>query len=106
MKKVTFYVGLNDKDSKLQQIDSVEAYKIVNNFVLKIFGFGTILHATGVYTHENGEIVTENTLQVEVLNTGIENFDDKVREFCKYCKIALNQESIAVQYQMIASELI
>ena len=106
MKKVTFYVGLNDKETKLQQIDAVEAYKIVNNFVLKIFGFGTILHATGVYTHESGEIVTENTLQVEVLNTGIENFDDKVREFCKLCKLALNQESIAVQYQMIASELI
>ena len=59
MKKVTFYVGLNDKETKLQQIDSVEAYKIVNNFVLKIFGFGTILHATGVYTQSHPTRVRE-----------------------------------------------
>ena len=33
-KKFILNVGLNDKDSKIQKIDSIEAYKIVENTLL------------------------------------------------------------------------
>ena len=31
MKKITLYIGLNDKDSKVQQISTIEAERIVCN---------------------------------------------------------------------------
>lgn len=33
MEKFTLYLGLNDKDTKKQEINTIEAYKIVNNVV-------------------------------------------------------------------------
>ena len=104
--KVTYYVGLNDKDSKLQEISTLEAFKVVQNVVCSLFGGGTIFEADGVYTHIGGVIICEKTLRIEVFNFGIENFDAKVLEFCDVVKKALNQESISVQREFVQSELI
>ena len=67
-KKYILNVGLNDKDSKIQKIDSIEAYKIVENTLLNngLNGY-TIYQGKGLYKHENGEITQENTLIIEVL---------------------------------------
>ena len=37
MKRFTLYMGLNDKDTKTQQISIVEAYKIVSNILASDF---------------------------------------------------------------------
>ena len=62
MKKFTLYLGLNDKETKLQKIQTVEAFKIVSNLIAARFDGGTIFEADGVYKHENGVLVIVKTL--------------------------------------------
>lgn len=101
MTKYTLCMGLNDKDSKRQMISTVEAYKIVSNLVSQMFDGGTIYEADGVYKHDDGTIVIEKTLKIELLFA--EQKD--VKDFCETLKRVFNQESIAVQREEINSEL-
>lgn len=104
MKRYTLYLGLNDKDTKAQKVDTIEAYKIVENLCASMFGGATIFSAHGVYKHDDNTIVIENTLRIELLE-----FDssilDGVREFVRILKEVFNQESIAVQIETVNSEL-
>ena len=64
MKKTSFFFGLNDKDSKRQEITSVEAFKIVENTFNVFCQYGATIHeCRGIYKHENGDRVIENTLE-------------------------------------------
>lgn len=101
IKKFTLYMGLNDKDAKVQKIATVEAYKIVSSLIANRFDGGTIFEAQGIYKHENGTIVTEATLRIELLFAA----KDDVRDFVNLLKEMFNQESIAVQEEDIASDL-
>lgn len=101
IKKHTLYLGLNDKDTKVQQIATLEAYKIVSNILADRFGGGTIFEARGVYRHDDGTIVTENTLRIEILFAD----DAKIAELVALLKSIFNQESIAVQTETVASVL-
>lgn len=101
MKKFTIYLGLNDKDTRTQLIDTVEAYKIVSNLIACDFGGGTIFAADGIYRHDDGNIVVEKTLRIELLFTTIED----VRPFVATLKKLFNQESVAVQEETINSQL-
>lgn len=100
--KHTLFIGLNDKDTKQQKIAIVEAYKILYN-ILRAVGYegATISEATGFYTHENGAIVIEKSLRVEVLFADDKKTDDLIQQL----KIVLNQESIALQIENITSLL-
>ena len=103
MKKITLYIGLNDKDSKQQEITTIDAYKLVSN----IIGVGcTITEGRGIYKHDDGTIVTEVSLVVELLD--FDNTLDKawVNDKVKQITHLLNQESVAVQEQRVKSELI
>ena len=91
MKSYTILLGLNDKDSKTQKYDTIEAYKIANNLVLSRIGFGTISQAYGVYTHEDGTPVVENSLRIEIAGDGLQ---DKVNSLIKALKETFNQESV------------
>lgn len=96
--KYTLYVGLNDKDSKVQEINTIDAYKIVGRLV----GDCTIKEARGLYTHKDGTQVLETTLVVEVIDfAGTLN----IRPLVQTLKTALNQESIAVIVESVNSEL-
>lgn len=96
--KYTLYIGLNDKDSKVQEINTIDAFKIVGRLV----GDCTIKEARGLYTHKDGTQVLETTLVVEVIDfAGTLN----VRPLVQTLKTALNQESIAVIVESINSEL-
>jgi hypothetical protein len=99
--KFTLYLGLNDKDTKMQKIATVEAYKIVSNIIAKRFDGGTIFEAYGIYRHDDGTIVKETTLRIELL------FVERaaVKEFVNTLKEIFNQESIAVDESPITSEL-
>lgn len=91
MTKKTFYVWLNDKDTKQQKINTVEAYKIIENLVLANFKYwGTIYESTGIYKHDNGEVVIEASLVIIVYT------DENHKQFIEDVKKTLNQESVLV----------
>lgn len=101
MKKYTLYCGLNDKDSRRQEIGTLEAAKMVRNACMAYADGATIFEADGVYKHEDGELVTEKTLRIELMMVEV----GVVRRIVDFLKAALNQESIAVQEQEIVSAL-
>ena len=96
MDKYILYVGLNDKDTKTQKIDTLSAYNLTNNILLNYVEGATVTQSKGIYKHNNGNVVIENTLIIELL------FTDKttVETIAKELKMAWNQESIAIQKQM------
>lgn len=97
--KYNLYIGLNDKDSKQQEIFTLDAYKIVGALV----GDCTIQEARGLYTHRDGTKVLETTLIVQVID-----FDNTldIIPVVNSLKTALNQESIAVIREQVDSKLI
>ena len=102
MEKFTLYLGLNDKDTKKQEIETAEAYRVVQSAIAQQFGGGTIYEARGVYRHADGAIVEEKTLRVELLMT----VQEKVVAFAQWLKMRFNQESVVMQRELITSELL
>lgn len=99
MIKHTLYIGLNDQHTKNQEISTLEAFKIVQNILSDKTGGGTVYNATGIYKHDNGEIVIENTLRVEIVAAPLE----AVKAAISIIKTALNQESVIMQTENIES---
>lgn len=99
--KFTLYLGLNDKDTKTQKINTLEAYKIVTNILQDNFNGATIYEALGLYKHDNGIRVEEKTLRIEILFAE----ESEIRDLVKLLKRVFNQESIAVQKEIVTSEL-
>ena len=66
----------------------------------------TITEGRGIYKHEDGTVVSETSLIVELLDFC--NALDKgwIKSKINQIKTLLNQESVAVQYQEVDSELI
>ena len=83
-------VGLFDKDSKRQEISTLDAYKVITNLFCAAGLCATILEAQGVYKHDNGEVVIEPSLRIECAGATIE----QVKPVIFQIKAALNQESI------------
>lgn len=102
MLKHTLFIGLNDKDSKQQEISTLDAFKTVLNITKKYYDGGTITESKGFYTHNSGEITIETSLVLSILFADIE----KTLKLIAEVKQALNQESIALQTETITSELI
>lgn len=98
MEKFTMYLGLNDKDTKKQEVTTTDAIKTVN----KVVGDNTIQVVHGHYTHEDGSEVDETTLKVEML---FKTFDE-VKLYCTDLKRLLNQESIALSREPMNSILL
>ena len=101
MRKHTLYLGLNDKDTKQQKINTLEAYKICNNILLNYTDGATVFEANGIYKHNDGTFTIEKTLRIELLFTEQKTVEKIVNEL----KIVFNQESIAVQIENINSKL-
>ena len=91
--KVTLYVGLNDKDDKIQHISTDKALAFVSEVCAKRVGGATISLCVGVYTHENGDVVQEQTIKIELVNVD----EDNILYLLKTFKHAFNQESIMVE---------
>ena len=92
--KYNIYIGLNDKDSKKQEISTErakeEVIKILNNN--NINGL-TMYKVDGVFKHETGEVVFEKSLKVELMEVKKEDVLKSINELKK----ALNQESILLE---------
>ena len=90
---VNYYIGTKDKDTK--------DYKLTNEFIKQTIidevakqypnGF-TITEGTGYYKHDSGEVVTEKTFMVTVLDEVFAN-----RDLTDSLKEKFNQECIGVQ---------
>lgn len=103
MRKITLYIGLNDKDTKLQEVNTLDAYKMVSN----VIGVGcTITEGRGIYKHDDGTVVSEVSLVVELLDFDNTLTREWVKSKVEQIKTILNQESVAVQEQEVKSELI
>lgn len=97
--KYVLYIGLFDKDTKKQEIKTEVAKETIKRILLKqgISGMTIPKTADGVYSHENGEIVQEPSVMVELL------FVERIQivRAMDELKVALNQETIAVQVQVL-----
>lgn len=102
MEKFTLYVGLNDKNTKVQEIGTLDAYKMVQNIALQYFDGVTVSEAHGIYKHDDGTFVVENTFRIEILFADF----NSVKQFADRIKQVLNQESVAMQREVIESQLI
>ena len=92
--KYNIYIGLNDKDSKKQEVSTrrarEEVIKILN--ANNIIGL-TMYEVTGVFQHEDGILTFEKSLKVELLEVKKEEVLKSIEEL----KTALNQESIMLE---------
>ena len=85
-------LGLNDKDKKVQLVETSKALEITKGIALEYFNGVTIYQCNGGYTHENGQKVDENSIRIEVVYTNIE----AVKSFVENIKNVFNQESVLV----------
>lgn len=60
------YCGLNDKDTKKQEISTEEAQNVFNGLVARMFDGATVWTADGVYTHVDGTQVSEKPCVVSL----------------------------------------
>ena len=93
MKKFTICVGLLDKDSKMQEINTLDAFKVASNIFAQTTGRATITEGRGVYTHNDGTVVIEPTLVCTIYGSNI----DSIKRAADALKTALNQESVAIE---------
>lgn len=93
MIKVTYYIGMNDKNT-LKQEKSRADFVVVFDEIFKNY---TLSDAQGRFTNKNNEITFENTLIVTTIGN-IDDIDmDVIETNCNILKQKLNQESILVE---------
>lgn len=85
----TVYIGLFDKDTKVQKFTILEAFKTVDALCANMFDGATISEAHGVYKHEDNTVVVEPSLRVEIIA-------ETLGDFVQVVKRIFNQESILV----------
>ena len=90
MKTFTIIAGLNDKDTKKQIISTAQAEKRIAAIILNYTGGATLTRCKGIYTHDNGATVFENSIKAEI--SGITT--ETAQRIASEIKNALNQESI------------
>ena len=101
--KHTLFIGLNDKDTKQQEIDTITAYKTLVRLITKNgYNGGTISEATGFYTHQDGTFTTEKMIRVEILGAD----SVKTKNLIGDIKIALNQECVGLQEEVVKTEFV
>ena len=102
--KFTLYVGLNDQTTRKQEVTAEKAKRIISRILANnnIEG-ATFLKAEGLYTYiVDNKTEKENTFKIEILFANKKQINNAVAQIKK----ALNQETIAVSQEKIASALI
>lgn len=90
---VIYYIGTKDKDTKDYKLTDNYFRQTITEEFAKQYPLGfTITEGTGHYKHDNGEVVTEKTYIVTVLDEVFVNVD-----LTDALKDKLNQECIGVQ---------
>lgn len=102
MTKYTLYIGLNDKASHIQEISTDKAMTLAENLLCEICGGATISTARGVYTHDDGTKVIENTLVCVVFGVDKET----ITRAAVQARDLFNQEAIALEAYEVNSTFI
>ena len=90
---VNYYIGTKDKDTKNNKLTDKFIKQTIIDEVTKQYPNGfTITEGIGYYKHDSGEVVTEKTYIVTVLDEVFVNVD-----LTNALKEKLNQEYIGVQ---------
>ena len=94
MTTVNLYIGLNDKDTKRQEITNLDAKAEISTILFRHFPYGfTLQECQGMYKHNDGTVVCENTIKVILFDYNMGLVPDAVKDL----KLKLNQECIAVE---------
>lgn len=94
MKNDILFLGLNDKDSKVQEINTVDAYKLAMRAVIRAgYNGASITESTGFYTHDDGQTVIEKSLRIDILNAETRKTSALIEDL----KAVFNQESILLE---------
>jgi hypothetical protein len=102
--KYTLYVGLNDKDTRKQEVTTEKAKRLISRILASnnIEG-ATFLKAEGLYTYiTDNKTEKENTYKIEVLFAT----DNQIKNAIENIKATLNQETVAVVKEKVNSSLI
>lgn len=102
MKKITLSIGMNDKDTKKPEIEEEEFMRIIKDNVLPLGGATIIPGCVGVYTHDDGQVVVEKSVQVVFYGVSPAAVKTMAHKLCEL----LNQESIAMEVARIRSAFI
>lgn len=102
MTKYTVIAGLNDKDTKKQEITIAEAYNHIINALKNNGAEGaTLTECKGLYIHDDGTPVFENSIKIELLFIEYE----AVKAIANELKKTLNQEAVVIEAINLDSEL-
>lgn len=94
MTTVNLYIGLNDKDTKRQELSNLEAKAEISAILFRYCPEGfTLQECQGMYKHDDGAVVCENTIKVILLGYNM----SMIYEIIEDLKRKLNQECIAVE---------
>lgn len=100
MIKTLLTVGLNDKDTEQQEVETSEAKNIIANILLNqfnIFAF-TMAECSGVYKMQStNNIIFENSIRVEIATDDELTLIDAI---ITALKKELNQESIMIEKEI------
>ena len=99
IKTYTLIVGLNDKDSRRQEVSTSDAKRILADIVLRYSDGATFTTCEGVYRHADGGVVFETSIKIEVF--GIT--PDEALEICATVRETLNQECVYKQTNTVES---
>ena len=93
MKTFVIICGLNDKDTRKQEITTDNAKRRLAGIVLAFADGATLTECDGIYKHHDGRIVFEKSIKIEI--AGISK--KAALTIARQAKAALNQESIYYQ---------
>lgn len=104
IEKFTLYVGLNDQNTRKQEYTTEKAKRIISRILANNSIEGaTFLKAEGLYTYiTDNKTEKENTFKIEILFANKKQVNNAISQIKK----ALNQETIAVVREKVASALI
>lgn len=82
-----------DSESGLQQIATIEAYKVVENIRKTLFDKGVVFEEERINRIDPTKVFVEKLLRIEVFNTDMA----QIQRFVDVLKLAFNKESIYVE---------
>lgn len=103
--RYTISIGLNDKDTLKPVSDYESASKNIAGRLAQLGIGSTVTRGTGVYKHERGDVVIEDTVVISIVDFSDE-WAQVAQAFYDGVKRDFNQESIAVMVDKIESELV
>ena len=91
-KRYTISVGLNDKDEKLQKVQTEKVLRLVKNCCKGYsMAFSSYLQDGG-YIHDNGEYVLEKSVCIVFVEPDEKLVEEVAKDLCAF----LNQESVMI----------